>query len=401
MLIIALPLHTEGAATEYLHVRAGPGAATGHAQSATAARLPRDAGTVVAVVPAQALAWHTITPPPVGAARLAAALEGLLEERLLEDPAQSQVVYTPDGAAAAAQGQTLTVLVCQKAWLRQALAPLQAQGMVVSRIVPEWSPQAQAAPVLWVGGSPEQVQAVACGPQGAMVLPPPPWSSAISATLNQPEAQLLCEPAMAAWVQQQFGRAPRMLSPGQRLWQAQQTDWDLAQGEWAQGRRQRWARFAHELALNLWQAPRWRPARWGLLALLVLNLVGLQWMAWQQRQLQAQLQKDMAMLLTRSFPAVQVVVDPPLQMAREVQALQRAMGQPNAADLEPMLTSLARALPASAQLSSVQFSPGELRWQAPAVTNDRIEAAREPLRQQGYQLVADGTYWVLRTEVRP
>ena len=391
MLIIALPLHTEGAATEYLHVRAGPGAATGHAQSATAARLPRDAGTVVAVVPAQALAWHTITPPPVGAARLAAALEGLLEERLLEDPAQSQVVYTPDGAAAAAQGQTLTVLVCQKAWLRQALAPLQAQGMVVSRIVPEWSPQAQAAPVLWVGGSPEQVQAVACGPQGAMVLPPPPWSSAISATLNQPEAQLLCEPAMAAWVQQQFGRAPRMLSPGQRLWQAQQTDWDLAQGEWAQGRRQRWARFAHELALNLWQAPRWRPARWGLLALLVLNLVGLQWMAWQQRQLQAQLQKDMAMLLTRSFPAVQVVVDAPLQMAREVQALQRAMGQPNAADLEPMLTSLARALPASAQLSSVQYSPGELRWQAPAVTNDRIEAAREPLRQQGYQLVADGT----------
>ena len=401
MLIIALPLHTEGAATEYLHVRAGPGAATGHAQSATAARLPRDAGTVVAVVPAQALAWHTITPPPVGAARLAAALEGLLEERLLEDPAQSQVVYTPDGAAAAAQGQTLTVLVCQKAWLRQALAPLQAQGMVVSRIVPEWSPQAQAAPVLWVGGSPEQVQAVACGPQGAMVLPPPPWSSAISATLTQPEAQLLCEPAMAAWVQQQFGRAPRMLSPGQRLWQAQQTDWDLAQGEWAQGRRQRWARFAHELALNLWQATRWRPARWGLLALLVLNLVGLQWMAWQQRQLQAQLQKDMAMLLTRSFPAVQVVVDAPLQMAREVQALQRAMGQPNAADLEPMLTSLARALPASAQLSSVQFSPGELRWQAPAVTNDRIEAAREPLRQQGYQLVADGTYWVLRTEVRP
>ena len=401
MLIIALPLHTEGAATEYLHVRAGPGAATGHAQSATAARLPRDAGTVVAVVPAQALAWHTITPPPVGAARLAAALEGLLEERLLEDPAQSQVVYTPDGAAAAAQGQTLTVLVCQKAWLRQALGPLQAQGMVVSRIVPEWSPQAQAAPVLWVGGSPEQVQAVACGPQGAMVLPPPPWSSAISATLNQPEAQLLCEPAMAAWVQQQFGRAPRMLSPGQRLWQAQQTDWDLAQGEWAQGRRQRWARFAHELAHNLWQAPRWRPARWGLLALLVLNLVGLQWMAWQQLQLQAQLQKDMAMLLTRSFPAVQVVVDAPLQMAREVQALQRAMGQPNAADLEPMLTSLARALPASAQLSSVQFSPGELRWQAPAVTNDRIEAAREPLRQQGYQLVADGTYWVLRTEVRP
>jgi len=81
--------------------------------------------------------------------------------------------------------------------------------------------------------------------------------------------------------------------------------------------------------------------------------------------------------------------------------LQRALGQPSAADLEPMLTSLARALPPSAQLSQLQFSPGELRWQAPAVTSDRIEAAREPLRQQGYQLVAEDNQWVLRTEVRP
>jgi general secretion pathway protein L len=113
------------------------------------------------------------------------------------------------------------------------------------------------------------------------------------------------------------------------------------------------------------------------------------------------MRKDMATLLTRSFPAVQVVVDAPLQMAREVQALQRALGQPSAADLEPMLTSLARALPPSAQLSSLQFSPGELRWQGPALTSDRIEAAREPLRRQGYPLVADGNQWVLRTEVRP
>jgi general secretion pathway protein L len=175
----------------------------------------------------------------------------------------------------------------------------------------------------------------------------------------------------------------------------------LAQGEWAQGRRQRWARFAQELALQWWQAPRWRPARWGLLALLLLNFGGLQWMAWQQRQQQVQLQQNMSALLTRQFPAVQVVVDAPLQMAREVQALQRAMGQPGAADLEPMLTSLGRALPASAQLSLVQFSPGELRWQAPALDAQSIDAAREPLRRQGYQLVADGQQWLLRTEVRP
>ena len=189
MLIIALPLHAEGPATEYVHLRAGTDGASGPAQVANAARLPRDAGTVVAVVPAQALAWHTLTPPPVGANRLAAALEGLLEERLLEDPAHTHVVYSPEGAAAAAQGQTLTVLVCQKAWLRQALAPLQAQGLVVSRIVPEWSPQAPNTPVLWVGGRPHQVQAVASDAQGAVVLPPPPWPNTILATFSHPEAQ--------------------------------------------------------------------------------------------------------------------------------------------------------------------------------------------------------------------
>jgi hypothetical protein len=42
-----------------------------------------------------------------------------------------------------------------------------------------------------------------------------------------------------------------------------------------------------------------------------------------------------------------------------------------------------------------------LRWQATALSAERIEAAREPLRQQGYQLVADGNQWVLRTGVRP
>ncbi len=401
MLIIALPLHTEGAATEYLHLRSTAGQAAGNAQTASAAQLPRDAGPVVAVVPAQALAWHRITPPPVGRARLAAALEGLLEERMLEDPAQAHVVVTPAGALAASQGQALTVAVCQKAWLRQALAPLQARGLVVSRIVPEWSPRPEGAPWLWVGGRPEQLQAVACDALGAMVLPPPPWPGAISPALTQADAVLLSDPATAGWVQTHFGRAPRMLSPGQRLWQAQQTDWDLAQGEWAQGRSQRWARWAQETAQNLWHAPRWRAARWGLLALLAVQLLGLQWMAWQQGQQQQQLRQQMAALLTQSFPAVQVVVDAPLQMQREVLALQRAMGQAGAGDLEVMLSQLGRALPPSAQLSSLQFNLGELRWQAAALPDEALAAARASLRAQGYQLNADGNQWVLRQEAKP
>ena len=56
------------------------------------------AGEIVAVVPARALSWQQVTLPQgatAQASRLRAVLEGLLEEHLLDDPAQLHFALQP------------------------------------------------------------------------------------------------------------------------------------------------------------------------------------------------------------------------------------------------------------------------------------------------------------------
>jgi len=65
--------------------------------------------------------------------------------------------------------------------------------------------------------------------------------------------------------------------------------------------------------------------------------------------------------LTGTFAKVQVVVDPPLQMARELAALQRASGQASGRDLEAMLAAYAALAPAQAAPEAIDDSAGELR----------------------------------------
>eukprot|EP01034_Spumella_vulgaris_P002238 gene2238-2913_t len=96
-LIVTLPLPGEassGSATsiDYDYVLTPDGVQVGSAASAAAALLPQPTGAgaeVVAVVPAQALSWHQVELPKGTSAaspRLRAVLEGLLEDRLLDEP---------------------------------------------------------------------------------------------------------------------------------------------------------------------------------------------------------------------------------------------------------------------------------------------------------------------------
>ena len=157
MLIIALP-HSANANTGYAHVHSD-----GHSvlRSATgpAVTLSAHAGEVVAVVPHSRMSWlHVQLPPASHGPRLAAVLQGLLEDRLLADATELHIVPAPHTTDVARQGGASLVAVCDKAWLRQALAPLQAVGMQVQRIVPELAPR--ATPVLHVMGTPDHAQCV-------------------------------------------------------------------------------------------------------------------------------------------------------------------------------------------------------------------------------------------------
>ena len=394
MLIIALP-HSANATTGYAHVHSD-----GHAvlRSATgaAATLSAHSGEVVAVVPHSRLAWLRVQLPPAShGPRLQSVLHGLLEDRLLDDPQQLHLVLAPEAEQISRIGGDALVAVCDKQWLRDALAPLQATGLTVQRIVPELSPS--DTPVLQVMGEPDQSQSVLCHAHGVTLLPPNTAQWRAFAELSQDDLQIQAEPAMVARVQSTLQRQPMLQSAAQRWVKSSQSDWDLAQGEWAQGRTQRLQRQALAAWQTVLHAPAWRPVRWGLVALIALQVLGLNALAWRERSALNAQQASLQNILKTTFPSVTLVIDAPLQMQREVDVLQQKSGAASSTDFEPLLAALAGVLPAGQTPQQIHFANHALRVQG--VTLDSNAAGMARLNAQGLSVRQDGNdTWVLQAE---
>ena len=94
------------------------------------------------VVPVWQLSWQRVALPKVAPARLRAALDGLLEEHLLDDTAQLHFALEPGARPGQAAG--IWVAACRRDWLQAQLRALEQAGRPASRIVPAASPQAKA-----------------------------------------------------------------------------------------------------------------------------------------------------------------------------------------------------------------------------------------------------------------
>jgi len=395
MLIIALPHTTTHAAAAYAHVHSD-GHSVQRSATGAAATLSPHAGEVVAVVPHSRLAWLRVQLPPAShGTRLQSVLQGLLEDRLLDDPQQLHIVLAPDAETTARLGGETLVAVCDKPWLREALAPLQAAGLTVQRIVPELSPTDK--PVLQVMGEPEHSQSLLCHAHGVTLLPPNTAQWRAFAELSQDDLQIQAEPAMVARVQSTLQRQPMLQTAAQRWVKSSQSAWDLAQGEWAQGRAQRVQRQVLAAWQTLWHAPAWKPVRWGMVTLVALQVLGLNALAWQEsRALNAQ-QASLQNILKTTFPSVTLVIDAPLQMQREVDALQQKSGTASSTDFEPLLAALAGVLPAGQTPQQLHYANQALRVQGVALDGDAAGMAR--LKAQGLSLRQDGNdTWVLQAE---
>ena len=394
MLIIALP-HSANANTGYAHVHSD-----GHSvlRSATgaAATLSAHAGEVVAVVPHSRLAWLRVQLPPAShGPRLQSVLHGLLEDRLLDEPQQLHIVLAPDAYKTARLGGETLVAVCDKQWLRDVLSPLQTAGLTVQRIVPEISPT--DTPVLQVMGEPDHSQSLLCHAHGVTLLPPNTAQWSAFAELRQDGLQIQAEPAMVARVQSTLQRQPILQSAAQRWVKSSQSAWDLAQGEWAQGRAQRVQRQVLAAWQTLLHAPAWKPVRWGVLALVALQVLGLNALAWQERSALNAQQVSLQNILKTTFPSVTLVIDAPLQMQREVDALQQKSGSSSSTDLEPLLAALAGVLPAGQTPQQIHFANHALRVQGVTLDNNAAGVAR--LKAQDLSLSQDGNdTWVLQAE---
>jgi general secretion pathway protein L len=388
-LVVHLPSQPVSASTEFEYALTRDGSSLEGHGSTQAALLPAPAraGTeVVAVVPPEMISWHRIELPKGTSAaspRLRAVLEGLLEDQLLDEPDSMHFALQPHARATG----PLWVAACDRAWLRGAVQVLEAAQRPASRIVPEFAPEGD--PVLYALGDLQQPMLVATGSSGVSALPLSTQAIALLPALSE-DSPCVAEPAVAALAEQLLHRQPVLQQAPQRWLASAQSSWDLAQFEFSSSGRARTLKKMGTAWADLLAAPQWRAVRWGVAALLLLNVLGLNAWAWRERSALQDKRDRVRQTLTQTFPQVKVVVDAPIQMEREVAALRQLTGATSGRDLEAMLGTLATASPAQRPISALEFSGSELRVKGLAYSSDEARIVGAALRSQGYSSVVQG-----------
>ncbi|EYC51064.1 general secretion pathway protein GspL [Hylemonella gracilis str. Niagara R] len=352
----------------------GPGFAIAAHGSGPSAAWPQDA-SVVLVVPPQRLSWHLVRLPKVPARKRLAALHGLLEEALLDDPAQLQFALPP-GHPAAGTAQGLTwVATCDRAWLDACLASLRAAGRPALRIAPAFPPPADATTQLWISAETGTAWLHIGGPAGLISLPLAAFvaqdasacATLLSAAQGKTSASVppVCTatPDAMAEAQAALPALPWKTEPQAQQWlRGVNSGWNLAQFELRDALGARRGQALLERLKPFWQAPRWRPLRWGAAALVMVQIIGLHTWAWRDRAALRALRLETQRTATQTFPKLTVVLDAPRQMQRELDAMRHGAGQLGPADLESLLQAMG-ATPALAglQLESLRYSAREVR----------------------------------------
>ena len=409
-LIIQLPLGLPSTTLSYPHaaVQTEPDAKPLRLQWAAASLLPTaDRQTeVLALLPAMAISWHRVDLPPglqAHSAKLQSALQGLLEDRLLDDPAQLHMALQPGWK----DTPNPWVAVCARNWLTAHIQALEQAGLTVHRIVPEFNPSSALAFAAQL-----QVTSLGEADTGWLWVTHPErgvWGQPMQALRSQSADKALgltaedrqstdiqAEPGVVSLTSVFMGEAARLIAPGQHWLAAMSSDWDLAQFDLRANARSRQIKNVQRAVSTFWHSPAWRPTRWGLWLLLASQLVGLNAWAWKTRADWQTQQQNWSVMLRESFPQTQVVVDAPLQMAREVERLRQASGQLTASDLESMLGSLGQALPPGlAAPRQWTYQPGQLRVQDFKPSSAEQQTLQKTLDNSGYRWRAEGSAWLM------
>jgi general secretion pathway protein L len=371
-LILTFPLTTGNGAPEYDYVLTPDGLQLGAQGRASAALLPAQPGRgteVVALIPARALSWHCISLPErvlssllrgrLEPARVRGVLTGVLEEQLLDDAEQLHFAVFAAPAAEAGAAPRAWVAVCGRAWLQSSLQALEAAGHRVARIVAECTPAQPGTATALLSGEMQPAQMLLCTPQGVSLLPLLPASLALAQA--QSSLEVFAEPAVMALAEKHFGSRATLQTHGQRLLQAAQSPWNLAQLEFSASRGGRFFKVLASFWQQVWRAPQWRPARWSVLALLLVQVLALNALAWRQRALLDDKRAAVQAVLTQTFPEVRLVIDAPLQMQRAVDDLARAHGVGSGTDLGRVLSIISPLAPPGMRLSAITLTSKQLR----------------------------------------
>lgn len=396
---------------EWHYVFSSDGLAATRSGTAAAGLLPR-ADQVVAVVPAQDVCWQRVTLPKAAPARMRAALAGLLEEALLDDAEATHFALPPRASG----GQLQWVAVLHQGWMAMLLSTLEQAGLHVDRVVPALAPADDGPLQGHFHSAPGDTEA-AGSPDAA------PWLSLASSSgvthwrltaglsasalatlagtpnLTEAPASWTATPAQAAAAEKWLGRPVQVRSEADALLASLASPWNLRQFELAP--RMRGTRQAAELLRRL-RGRDWRWARWGLVGLLLVNVIGINAWAWQQNRALEQRRQAMTDLLKTTYPNVRSVLDAPLQMQRETERLRAAAGRPGEGDLEVLIAAAASHWPDGlAPVQNLSFEGGVLTLMAPGFDGARLPPLQERLLPLGLQAAyAEGRLAIQRNSGR-
>ncbi len=420
------------------HVFSADGRHAGPLRLAAAATLPKADLVVLVLAPAD-VSWHRLLVPKATPARMPAALAGMLEEKLLDDADTVHLALAPD----AVPGREGWVAATHRPRLAAVLAALETAGHSVARVVtlmPAPGPRLRGhfsvpgglalEPAAVVGDvasalsrnlSMAALAAAPAAPSAASVVTGEPvlcvsradgvWclpleadagagaagsgltglglAGALRNTWSDDEAAnpiWTATPAAALAAERYLGRPVPLQTEAEHLLEAAQGTakgaLNLRQFELTP--RHRGLRAVAEVGRQLLSAE-WRAARYGVLALLALQLVGLNAQAWQQRQALQARRASIEEVLRSTYPGVRTVLDAPAQMAAETERLRAAAGRPGGADLELALAAAAAVWPdGKGPVGNLRYEAGRLSLAAPGWLPAEVKAVRDRLRPAGW-----------------
>jgi general secretion pathway protein L len=352
------------------------------AQGRAAPALWPKADSVVAVLADADTGWQRLTLPKAPASRLRAALGGLLEEQLLDDDEALHFALAPGSVA----GAPTWVAVVHRAWLRGEIERIERSGPAVDRVAPSaWPGDAPHGHFFSASAEPESAAGLMLShgdEQGLTLLRlQGSLARALLPRLSAQPTRWTATPAVAAPAERWLGASVALMTDAERALQAARSLWNLRQFDLAPQRR------GMRTLRDAWRrlrSPAWRPARIGAPALLLLHLVGLNAYAWQQRHGIAERRQAQEALLRSSFPGVRAVLDAPVQMRRETEALRAAAGRAGEDDLESLLGAAAAAWPeGQGPLHMLRFEPGRLSIAVSGWSADETAQFRDRLSAGG------------------
>lgn len=353
---------------------------------ATPASLPRAAQVVAVLRPAD-VAFQRIALPKAPAARMRAALVGVMEEALLEDEDEIHLALAPD----AKPGGEHWVAVVNKPWLRAHLDALEAGDVSLDRAVPSWWPDLGVAGHTFREGGPDEPAQLAWRDDAGVLCVPlgsPVARALLTALPEDTVVRWTATPETALDASEFVGMPVASVTDEEQALRSAQSGWNLLQFDLAPQRRG--VKLVRDIAARFAFDPAWRVTRRGLVALVVVSLLGLNIRALQENHRVAQKKALLTAAVAETFPNIKPIFDPAGQASRELDKLRAAAGRPGDGDIETLMQAAESAWPQShSPIDNLKFEPGRLTLPANGWTPPEIERFTTQLRAAEVDVRAD------------